>query len=187
MAEDIGKKLREQRVKCGLTQRDVANAVGVTEATVSRWESGHIDNMRRDKIANLAKVLKVSPLFIMDGSDDSSPAPYKPQLTDKDERDIQKKLSNILDGLDSEAGLAYYNGDEPMDEETRELLRLSLENSLRMAKLRAKERFTPKKYWNKSAQTPDDTATRIGKKVLDASPAAQAAVSEIIRDDEKDK
>ena len=74
-----------------------------------------------------------------------------------------------------------------MDEETRELLRLSLENSLRMAKLRAKERFTPKKYWNKSAQTPDDTATRIGKKVLDASPAAQAAVSEIIRDDEKDK
>ena len=75
-----------------------------------------------------------------------SPAPEKPVLTDRDERDIQKKLSNILDGLDSEAGLAYYNGDEPMDEETRELLRLSLENSLRMAKLRAKERFTPKKY-----------------------------------------
>lgn len=74
MTEDMGKKLREQRVKCNLTQRDVANAVGVTEATVSRWESGHIDNMRRDKIADLARVLRVSPLFIM-GIDNEPPAP----------------------------------------------------------------------------------------------------------------
>lgn len=32
---------------------------------VSRWESGDIDNMRRDKIAGLANALKVSPLLIM--------------------------------------------------------------------------------------------------------------------------
>ena len=65
----IGKKLRDRRIELSLTQRDVANHVGVTEATVSRWESGEIDNMRRDKIASLAKVLQVSPLLIM-GADD---------------------------------------------------------------------------------------------------------------------
>lgn len=74
MANDMGKKLRELRDARGLTQREVANAVGVTEATVSRWESGHINNMRRDKIESLAKVLQVSPLVIM-GRDDESPAP----------------------------------------------------------------------------------------------------------------
>ena len=83
MTEDMGKKLREQRVKCNLTQRDVANAVGVTEATVSRWESGHIDNMRRDKIADLARVLRVSPLFIM-GIDNEPPAP--PAASEKPHR-----------------------------------------------------------------------------------------------------
>ena len=61
----IGKTLRERRSELSLTQRQVAIFVGVTEATVSRWESGDIDNMRRDKIARLAEVLRVSPLLIM--------------------------------------------------------------------------------------------------------------------------
>lgn len=47
--------------------RQVAEAVGVSEATVSRWESGHIANMRRDRINNYAKILRVTPTFIMTG------------------------------------------------------------------------------------------------------------------------
>ena len=39
--------------------------VGVSEATISRWESGDIANMKRDKIVSLAKALHVSPSFIM--------------------------------------------------------------------------------------------------------------------------
>ena len=61
----IGQMLRARRIELTLTQRQIANFVGVTEATVSRWESGDIDNMRRDKIASLAEVLRVSPLLIM--------------------------------------------------------------------------------------------------------------------------
>lgn len=44
---------------------DVAQSVGVSEATISRWESGDIANMKRDKIVSLAKALHVSPSFIM--------------------------------------------------------------------------------------------------------------------------
>ena len=66
----IGALLKKRRTELSLTQRQVANEVGVTEATVSRWESGDIDNMRRDKIAGLANALKVSPLLIM-GMDDT--------------------------------------------------------------------------------------------------------------------
>lgn len=47
--------------------KQVAEAVGVSEATVSRWESGQIANMRRDRINNYAKVLRVDPNFIMTG------------------------------------------------------------------------------------------------------------------------
>ena len=73
----IGKKLRERRNELSLTQRQVANFVGVTVATVSRWETGDIDNMRRDKIAKLADVLKLSPLLIM-GDDNFSCAQFPP-------------------------------------------------------------------------------------------------------------
>ena len=114
MANDMGKKLRELRDARGLTQREVANAVGVTEATVSRWESGHINNMRRDKIEGLAKVLHVSPLVIM-GKDGDTPAPpaapYHPELTKRDElteherehielyRELDERGRNAVDDL----------------------------------------------------------------------------------------
>lgn len=57
--------LKNRRNELGLTQLDVANAVGVSEATVSRWESGDIANMKRSRIASLASVLKMSPSIIM--------------------------------------------------------------------------------------------------------------------------
>lgn len=61
---DIGTLLKDKRTEKGLTQKDVAEAVGVSEGTVSRWESGKIGNMRRDKIDALAKVLSIDPVII---------------------------------------------------------------------------------------------------------------------------
>ena len=69
---DIKDKIKERRIELGLTMLDVAKAVGVSEATVSRWESGNIENMKRDKIVLLAKALKVSPSYIMGWEDDYS-------------------------------------------------------------------------------------------------------------------
>ena len=43
---------------------EVAQKIGVSEATVSRWESGDIANMRLDKIASLANALQVPSTFI---------------------------------------------------------------------------------------------------------------------------
>lgn len=62
---EIKDVLRQRRQALGMTLKEVADAVGVSEATVSRWESGDIANMKRDKIAALASVLHVSPSVIM--------------------------------------------------------------------------------------------------------------------------
>ena len=71
--------INEQRKKLNLTLKDVADYVGVSEATVSRWESGNIANMRRDRISALAEILKVSPIDVM-GITESNESP---QLTSK--------------------------------------------------------------------------------------------------------
>jgi len=63
--EKIGKFLKDRRNELSLTQRQVANQVGVTKATVLRWKSDDIDKMRRDKITGLANALRVSLLLIM--------------------------------------------------------------------------------------------------------------------------
>lgn len=61
---DIKDLLKNRRIELGLSQDDVAKFVGVTKATISRWESGNIANMRRDRIMKLSSVLQISPATI---------------------------------------------------------------------------------------------------------------------------
>ena len=68
--------LRARRIELNLTMKQVADAVGVSEATVSRWESGEISDMRRSKIVSLSKILNISPLDII-GWEYCSPAPVE--------------------------------------------------------------------------------------------------------------
>lgn len=63
--------LRRRRKELGLTLSQIADQMGVTEATVQRWESGNIKTIRHEKIAKLAEVLDVSPATLM-GWDDST-------------------------------------------------------------------------------------------------------------------
>ena len=57
--------LKKRRKQLGLTLEDVAKRVGVNQSTVSRWETGNIENMRQSQIIKLADALKTSPLWIM--------------------------------------------------------------------------------------------------------------------------
>lgn len=57
--------LKNKRIEKKMTMAELAKKVGVSEATISRWESGDIANMKRDKIFSLANALQISPLEIM--------------------------------------------------------------------------------------------------------------------------
>jgi transcriptional regulator with XRE-family HTH domain len=65
-------------------------------------------------------------------------------LSKKEEKDIAKDLERMLSNLESDEGLAFMG--EPMNDETKELMKISLENSMRLAKQLVKKKFTPKKY-----------------------------------------
>lgn len=67
-----------------------------------------------------------------------------PTLTEKDERDIAKDLERIMAQLDSSGDLMF-DGD-PMSDEARESMLSAMRLGLQAAKLKNKERFTPKKY-----------------------------------------
>lgn len=80
MAQRI-KKLRQEK---GLTLEQVADVVGVGKSTVRKWETGMIANMRRDKIADLAKALGTTPAYLMGWPEDKEKksSPDEPQLTE---------------------------------------------------------------------------------------------------------
>ena len=74
----FGEKIKALRLQRGMTLEQVGERVGVGKSTVRKWESGQIANMRRDKIALLAKALGVEPSYLM-GWDDE---PVKAQADD---------------------------------------------------------------------------------------------------------
>ena len=57
--------IQRRRKELGLTLEQVGKIVGVSKSTVRKWETGYIENMKRDKIALLAQALQTSPLEIM--------------------------------------------------------------------------------------------------------------------------
>lgn len=63
--ENIKDIIRNRRKELGLTLLDVAKSCNVSEATVSRWESGDIGDMKRSRILSLSKVLKIPTSVII--------------------------------------------------------------------------------------------------------------------------
>lgn len=71
---DFKNVLKNRRSELGLTLLEIAKAVGVTEATVQRWESGNIKSLRHERIVKLAEVLKITPAELMGWEKEKPPA-----------------------------------------------------------------------------------------------------------------
>ena len=92
---DIKDILKNRREELNITMKELSKKVGVSESTISRWESGDIANMKRDKIVLLADALSISPSVIMGWNDN---AQSSPQLRD-DELSLLEGY-NKLDAID---------------------------------------------------------------------------------------
>ena len=85
--------IKQKRLECGYTMKELAERVGVSEATVSRWESGNLATMKHTKIMLLAKALKISPAMLFD-----APASPSLSLTQQEETHIKKYRQLDADG-----------------------------------------------------------------------------------------
>lgn len=74
VAKSLGEALKENRVRCQMTQEFVAETLGVSRQSVSKWENGSSDPNTSNLIA-LAKLYKVSPEALLQCVE---PAPEEP-------------------------------------------------------------------------------------------------------------
>ena len=139
----ISERIKSFRKDKGLTQKELGDLINKSPQVISNWERGYTTTINHDDITNLSKVFNKSIEAIV-GSDFRESNNDLPPLTPRDERQIAKDLEAMLNDIDNKNGMANYN--EPEDEEDRELLRASLEQSLRLATRMAKKKFTPKNH-----------------------------------------
>lgn len=144
--KSFARRFKELRESHGYTQDELAEKLGIQRPTIAGYESTEKNRIPREEtLHKIADLFNTSIDYLMGRTNDPSPSknPYY-ALTDKDERDIAKDLERMMNDLESNEAMAFHG--EPMDDETRELIRISLENSMRLAKEMAKKKFTPKKY-----------------------------------------
>ena len=143
---DIGKSIRAKREELHMTQEELAKLLGYkNKTTITKIENGTNDIVQ-SKVVEFAKALNTTIPYLMGWENDAETSDdWQPQLTKKDERDIANMLEQTLSELENSQDALMFSG-EPLDEETRELLKISLENSIRVAKIAAKKKYTPKKY-----------------------------------------
>ena len=116
---------------------DVARATGIYTSTFSDWKSGR-SKPKMEKLQKIADYFGVPVSYFTDEE------PKEDNFSAREQRDIKRTLDKTLEALTSGEALMFDG--EPIDEETTELLKSSIENSIRMAKALAKKKYTPKKY-----------------------------------------
>lgn len=57
--------VKKRRLELEMSMEELGKKVGVSKATIQRWESGEIKNVRRDKISKLADALHTTPSYLM--------------------------------------------------------------------------------------------------------------------------
>lgn len=140
---DRYKAIRDSR---NVKDSQVAKETGITKSTFSEWKSGKY-TPKQEKLKKIADYFGVTINYLMTGTDDNE---EQPQLSARDERDISRRLEQTLLDLENQQDALMFDG-APLDEETKELLKASLEHSIRVAKINAKK-FTNKRYLNSENQ-----------------------------------
>lgn len=77
---DMKDRLQHARKRAGLTQAEVARAMGITSQAISQWERGEA-TPEIDRLGRVAKLYEVDPAWLMFGDGDPPPPPPPKEVT----------------------------------------------------------------------------------------------------------
>lgn len=93
----INDRIKLRREELDISQREVGQYVGVTGVTIQRYESGEIKNLKQVTIEKLAKILKVTPSYLV-GWEERIYNPFENISTNfKDEIFTKNEQKEIID------------------------------------------------------------------------------------------
>jgi|SRR5690554_1283987 len=133
---EYGDVLKNLRNRKGLSQRELADRLKINRSTYARYETSSTQP-DYETLKKLAQFHDVTVDYILGMSNEK-----QPQLTEKDERDIAKRIAALREDLANAEGLSFHG--EPMSEEAIESLLEAMEYAERQA-TRVNKKYIPKK------------------------------------------
>ena len=111
----LNDRIKCRRQQLGYTLLYIAEQLGVKEATVQRYESGDIKNIKHETVVSIAKILRCDPAYLMGCQD--SPNSSSVLSTDEDKLlSIYKSLNSdgkkkLVERAEELRDLGYVKGD----------------------------------------------------------------------------
>lgn len=130
----FGEKLKQSRKAAGLSQEELAGAIGVTRKTITSYESGRVYPKSRDTYALLAKALNVDESSLRNEYDD-----FVASASDKYGYRGRKQAEHLVDEM-----CALFAGGELSEEDMDGVIKTMMEHYFRAKEINKK--YTPKQY-----------------------------------------
>lgn len=130
-------RLRELRIRENLSQVELSKKLNISNVTLSQYENG-VRKPDISTISEFADYFDVTTDYLLGRSSN-------PKLSRKNELDIQKNLQEMKDNFNQGTLQMQLDG-EDLDDEVIQYILDNMEDALTIAKIKAKEKFTPKKY-----------------------------------------
>lgn len=115
--EMVGDRIRRVRTELKLTQKQVADAAGVSTTAVTQWESGDSKTLKPDNLFKVARLLKKSPEWLESGQGSELPSKFLfeiiEELPDDDPQQvldfIQYRIDRATELIGSERVARYHS------------------------------------------------------------------------------
>ena len=130
-------KIKELTKRRGISVRELEKRLGYSNGYFSKWKKVSPNS---DGVTKVADYFGVSVDYLLGRTDKE----HYYDLSEKDQLDVAKEAERMLAGLETDAEVNFYG--EPLDEEDRDKLRDALELALSLTRVKAKKKFTPKKF-----------------------------------------
>lgn len=140
---ELYKRIKMRRNELNMSQEELAQKLGYkSRSSINKIEKGQND-IPQSKIIDFAKALDTTPEYLMGWEENKindSQQINLPELTKKDERQIESDLEDMMNSMSS----AAYEGED--DFEDIEAFKATIKAAMIQAKRIAKKKYTPKKY-----------------------------------------
>lgn len=137
MTLTLVQRIKELADERKTTFAEIERKTGISNGQIRRWDtsSPKVENLQ--KVANF---LDVSTDYLLGRTDKE----HYYDLSSKEKLDVAKEAERMLKGLETDSEVNYYG--EPLDDDDRAKLKDALEIALSLTRVKAKKKFTPKKY-----------------------------------------
>ena len=93
---NVGQKIKEARIRKGLTQQELGDLLGVQKSAIAKYENGRVVNIKRSTLKKMSDILGLRPSeLIFESNPEDAAELHAKIIMDHDAMDMMEKYYSL--------------------------------------------------------------------------------------------